>query len=382
MMGALRTGNPIIDMMLAMLVPIVIKIILDPTSKEWFIEFFTSVVFWWSPYHYREIEHKMLETSWGGTFSTDKDLRNNILIKAIQLFLDQEMKLEYTKASVVLQSTKTSDSPWPWHRDEDDEENTPAGKLKRFKVSKKPPKNTWSPVTKPGSAKPVELRVVENEKDKGEKAEKTTHVSTYVFRSRHKNEIDEFIGGCYTWYIEQLRKMEDDSRYLYEMQVNNNIHRGKGLDTRDDSGGRVFKRYKLSDDKTFESLFFDEKEKLLAQVVCVCVRVCVCVCVCARARVEATISPSTLHILCTGKALPGKDRQVRSEGLPSQARASSPRPTRHRQDIADQGPCATHGPINRQRAASAHLYQPGVNGYYVRSGDVECMPHQKRASHY
>ena len=270
MMGALRTGNPIIDMMLAMLVPIVIKIILDPTSKEWFIEFFTSVVFWWSPYHYREIEHKMLETSWGGTFSTDKDLRNNILIKAIQLFLDQEMKLEYTKASVVLQSTKTSDSPWPWHRDEDDEENTPAGKLKRFKVSKKPPKNTWSPVTKPGSAKPVELRVVENEKDKGEKAEKTTHVSTYVFRSRHKNEIDEFIGGCYTWYIEQLRKMEDDSRYLYEMQVNNNIHRGKGLDTRDDSGGRVFKRYKLSDDKTFESLFFDEKEKLLAQVVCVC----------------------------------------------------------------------------------------------------------------
>jgi chaperone BCS1 len=28
----------------------------------------------------------------------------------------------------------------------------------------------------------------------------------------------------------------------------------------------VFKRYKLSDHKTFESLFFDEKEKLLAQV--------------------------------------------------------------------------------------------------------------------
>ena len=32
----------------------------------------------------------------------------------------------------------------------------------------------------------------------------------------------------------------------------------------DGSASRVFKRYKLSDEKQFGSLFFDEKEKLLA----------------------------------------------------------------------------------------------------------------------
>ena len=277
-MSALRTGNPILDMLLAMLVPIVIKWMLDPNSMERFLEFASSVCFWWSPYCFREIEHKMLETSWGGTFSTDKDLRNNVLIKAIQLFLDQEVKIEYRKASVLLQSTKTNDSPWPWDRDDEDgEENTPAGKLKRFKVSKKPPKNAWSPVTKPGSAKLVELRVVEHEKDKGEKAEKTTHINTYVFRSRDKKAIDEFIEGCYEWYIVQLKKMEDNSRYLYEMQVNNNPRRGG-------EGDRVFKRYKLSDDKTFDSLFFDEREKLLAQVKGVCVLCVLFLFLCVYAR--------------------------------------------------------------------------------------------------
>ena len=36
--------------------------------------------------------------------------------------------------------------------------------------------------------------------------------------------------------------------------------------SRDESASRVFKRYKLSDAKTFDSLFFDDKKRLLAQV--------------------------------------------------------------------------------------------------------------------
>jgi len=262
MMGALRTGNPIVDMMLAMLVPIVIKMAFERTSKESLLEGVWAVCFFWSPYYTRDIEHKTVQVSWGGTFSTDKDLRNNVLIKAIQLFLDQERKLEYRHSSVLLQSTKTNDSPWPWDRGEDDEENTAAGKLKSFRVSKKPPKHRWSPVTEPGAACKVELRLVEHESDKGEKAEKTTIVNTYQFRSRHKDAIDDFIQQCYTWYIEQLKKMEDSSRYLYEMQV----HPGGASKDGEEAASRIFKRYKLSESKTFDSLFFDEKEKLLAQV--------------------------------------------------------------------------------------------------------------------
>jgi len=222
-----------------------------------------TVFCFWSPYYTREIEHKTVQVCWGATFSADKDLRNNVLIKAIQLYLDQERKLEYRHSSILLQSTKTNDSPWPWDRGDDEQENTPAGKLKSFKVSKKPPKHRWSPVTEPGAAKRVEVRVVEQENDKGEKAEKTTIVQTYQFRSRHKDAMDDFIDECYKWYIVQLKKMEDNSRYLYEMQVK---PAGAGMKDSEETASRVFKRYKLSDTKTFNSLFFDEKTKLLAQV--------------------------------------------------------------------------------------------------------------------
>ena len=31
--------------------------------------------------------------------------------------------------------------------------------------------------------------------------------------------IDSFVDGAYEWYIAELRKQEDNSRYLYEMQI-------------------------------------------------------------------------------------------------------------------------------------------------------------------
>merc|ERR1719231_2215816 len=147
------------------MVPLAIKVMFDKVQNTSFNleEVVNMIFFFWSPYYTRDIEHKTVQVSWGGTFSAYKDLRNNVLIKAIQLFLDQERKLEYRHSSVLLQSTKTNDSPWPWDRGEDDAENTPAGKLKSFKVSKKPPKHRWSPVTKPDAARLVEVRVVEHE---------------------------------------------------------------------------------------------------------------------------------------------------------------------------------------------------------------------------
>ena len=264
-MGALRTGNPIVDMCLAMLVPIIIKKAFDQiqhgAGRESLGEMFVANVLFFS-YYTRDIEHKSVQVSWGGTFSTDKELRNNVLIKAITLYLDQELKLEYRKSNVNLQSTKNNDSPWPWDRGDDAQENTPAGKLKSFKVAKKPPKGIWCPVSEKGAADKVEIRVVEHEHDKGEKAEKTTMINVYQFRSRHPTAIDTFIETCYKWYIEQLKKMEDNSRYLYEMQVTPS---SKAMDS-EESASRVFKRYKLSDAKTFDALFFHEKKRLLAQV--------------------------------------------------------------------------------------------------------------------
>ena len=145
-MGAMRTGNMIFDMMIAMMVPYFFKMIMDSANDRSVWENLRSVIFFWSPYYTREIEHKILQTSWGGTINQDRDLRNNVLIKAIQLYLD-EQKVEYRNANLQLMSTKQNDSFWPWDDDDGDGENTPAGKLKRFKVARKPPKHRWTPVT-------------------------------------------------------------------------------------------------------------------------------------------------------------------------------------------------------------------------------------------
>ena len=258
-MGALRTGNPIVDMLIAMAVPLIFKLVLDAAHTTSLREILGQILFFWSSYYTREIEHKVLQNGWGNMVNMDKDLRNNVLIKAIQLYLDNQ-KIEYRNASVALVSMQQSRQSC-WGDDDDEGENTPAGKLKRFKVARKPPKNRWTAITSPKVHGKVELMVSESEHDKGEKAEKTTIINVYKLRSRQKGAIDAFVDECYAWYITELKKQEDNSRYLYEMQLNPGKSSG-GDD--DSSASRVFKRYKLSDEKQFSSLFFDDKEKLLA----------------------------------------------------------------------------------------------------------------------
>merc|ERR1719160_1955978 len=83
MMGALRTGNPIVDMLIAMLIPAFLKVMMDTVANGSWKDALRNVVFFWSPYHTRDIEHKAITTSWGGTFAQDRGLRNQVLIKAI-----------------------------------------------------------------------------------------------------------------------------------------------------------------------------------------------------------------------------------------------------------------------------------------------------------
>ena len=259
-MHALRTGNPIVDMFIAMAVPMFFKLMMDSLQGTNWREALRNIIFFWSPYYTRELEHKVTQNNWGHAFSPDKDQRNNVLIKAIQLYLDDK-KLDYRNANVMLMSTK-QESTSIWADSDDEGENTPAGKLKRFKVARKPPKNRWQLISDSGTPK-VELMVTEHEEDKGEKAEKTQLKYYYRFRSRQKGAIDALIDKTYAWYIAELKKQEDNSRYLYEMQLNPNSK----SDADEGSSSRVFKRYKLSDEKQFSSLFFDEKEKLLLSLI-------------------------------------------------------------------------------------------------------------------
>jgi len=276
----------ILDMILAMCIPVIFKFIFDSVHliaqmvKDG--ELNLSVL-WQGAMCERVIDHKSVLDMWGDTNTMDRDTRNNVLIKAMQLFLDKK-NTHLKRARVMLTSMTETERPC-WYRDDDDDEKTPAGKLKKYKLLLKAPNHVWQPIGvyggKPleivagdpsakdskssgavmsiGNPAMVELRVEESEEDKGQKAEKTVSTLKYRLRSLSSHAIDSFIHEAYQWYLGELKQMEDNSRYLYEMQVGASSKSGE----RDEGGRRTYKRYKLSGEKTFGSLFFDEKETLL-----------------------------------------------------------------------------------------------------------------------
>jgi hypothetical protein len=72
--------------------------------------------------------------------------------------------------------------------------------------------------------------------------------------------------------VDELRKQNDNARYFYELKANDSMSIGRSDGNDDDGNGNgngssanrvCYKRYRLSDEKTFGSLFFRQKESVL-----------------------------------------------------------------------------------------------------------------------
>lgn len=152
--------------------------------------------------------------------------------------------------------------------DDEDRElkrRTLAGALSFFKVVKEPPTNHWHTLGHFGSPPAaVRMRIEHNHNDQGEgkdgETKKQQENTTFHFHSPSEDAIDDFVEKAYQWYLGELGKLEDHSRFYYEMSEQ---RKGDG-DGKGSSGS--YKRYKLSEEKTFDSLFFREKESLLSLV--------------------------------------------------------------------------------------------------------------------
>ncbi len=273
--NSLKTGNVILDMICAMVIPLGIGIVLGWVSKiqdylgkiNW-VQFFRKRVV----YHERVIRHSTMTSSYS-TKDLDGDSQNEVLIKAITLYLDHEKLLKLDAAELELKQIgedKNRNGYYYYHSG-DQKSNSLADTLSKYKVIKKPRKNQWICVGNFGNGK-EEQRVdmfVRDEKqnvdDKGKStgSSKQRRELALYFRSVGKDAIDDFIDKAYKWYLDQLRSLEDDSRYMYELK-------SSGPSGGDNEGGssssHEYKRYQLSDEKTFDSLFFREKETILGIV--------------------------------------------------------------------------------------------------------------------
>jgi chaperone BCS1 len=297
MMGiinSLKTGDVQTDVLLAMCIPFVLRCFINMMGKaDDFFSWESWLDLWnrQSNQHERFITHRSTRTSWGSTYNVDEDSQNSVLLKAIRLYLHHQVKVKPKIAYLDLTGTDDKQSSGNFYSscdsdsEDDDSEyggsrsrKTLVGMLSRYKIIKALPNGEWHSLgmygKDPGM---VKLRI--EQQSHQENQDKTSNSNTraleissttFHFVSPQENAIDSFIDAAYQWYMGELRKLEDNSRYLYDLKlIESKSSFGEGGNDGDDggsSGGGSYKRYKLSDEKTFDSLFFRQKKSLLGSI--------------------------------------------------------------------------------------------------------------------
>lgn len=263
-MNALKTGDPKIDMILALLLPFALNFLLTFAKNA--LKFINKVWnrYWYEHgheivYHERTISHTSQFNAEDGCHqSLDDDTQNSTMVQALKQYLHVKVDMNLTKASIDL-------TPPPGQRFG----LSAAAKLSKCHLVKNPPGKQWHKLGKHGKPPAVALVEVMIEEDSEDDSSgnndrggdrngnnnSKVQTKTYRFRSREGPAIDSFLDKAHRWYVDELRSLEDTSRYYYDLNVDHSASRN-----------RSYTRFKLSDEKTFGSLFFPDKESILRLV--------------------------------------------------------------------------------------------------------------------
>ncbi|KAG1705421.1 hypothetical protein DVH05_004350 [Phytophthora capsici] len=285
LINTFRTHNVLVDTMLCMLVPLLIQKVVAYVQKSPQSLLVMLRHFLFPPKNERRvsrvIEVKQRFNRWGKVY--DYDQKNHLLQKAISIYLadvlDLKSKnaqyelLEKTKkmkkttkalldAAVSASDCSTTGSESSDSSDDDDEYY---GEVNRLNVEALPPLNEWIQIES-GVYFKHETVAPENTGDK----KVTVKESTINFRFESalpdaSKRIDAIIDRAFRNYqaIERRKHVEDKSRYFYVQTDANNSSSGDDNNNNNATPVVAYKRYALGEEKTFENLFFEEKEQVL-----------------------------------------------------------------------------------------------------------------------
>eukprot|EP00529_Nitzschia_sp_RCC80_P009460 CAMPEP_0113495692 /NCGR_PEP_ID=MMETSP0014_2-20120614/29739_1 /TAXON_ID=2857 /ORGANISM="Nitzschia sp." /LENGTH=771 /DNA_ID=CAMNT_0000389595 /DNA_START=60 /DNA_END=2375 /DNA_ORIENTATION=- /assembly_acc=CAM_ASM_000159 len=307
LINAFKTGDVQTDMLIALIVPLVLKVIFDRLGriekvlgqkwKAWISAYFSKPK---SEIYERFISYSTTRDCWGHTTNVDEDTKNSVLLKAIKLYVNEVVRLKLKTAHVDLMEIKDRQSSSYYDDEDDDDQNdhgfededdsyllmtrsrkTMAGMLSRYKVIKSLRSNELHDLGEYGRSNnkghvwlSIERDTKESDNQNNESGSGKSKLNgiksiVFHFRSPQEDAIDDFIRTCYRWYVQELAKQEDNSRHLYEMKVSDHKIGSRNSDDGEDGkagGGIRYKKHKLSDRKTFDSLFFREKQELLTLI--------------------------------------------------------------------------------------------------------------------
>ena len=103
--NAFKTGDVYTDMVIAMCIPVLLKVIFSFGSTTEDLFDWESWSNWWRTRSFRyerTISYGSTRSSWGYVSNIDQDTENSVLLKAIKLYLHQKVNVKLTKANVEL----------------------------------------------------------------------------------------------------------------------------------------------------------------------------------------------------------------------------------------------------------------------------------------
>ena len=277
MMNALRTGSPVVDMAVALTLPVALR--LAGTLISALVPLLVAFVRWLFPdkseWAHRRVEHRQLVTEKGSLVDVDETVRNQLLVKAIRMYVGS-LRLVFPKGRADLSAVKEEST-----FDYDAYERvygTTSSQLAAYRVSTCPESGEWVRIDKHG----VEVMFEDPGDDvggcgggggaggggggagagaAGNAKTRFANLTTAVeIRARKPDACDAFVRAAYEWYCGEMAKTKDDSRYLFTPVSS---PEDAGATTSNGVARAKFSMHKLSDEKTFDSLFVPFKRDLL-----------------------------------------------------------------------------------------------------------------------
>ncbi|RNF25725.1 AAA+-type ATPase [Trypanosoma conorhini] len=262
-MSAWRTGNSLVDMVIAITIPLLSNWVARFFSVTW-PEFVRKFVEWYLPKKVQvKIQHGLTDRYQRAVDLTE----GSVLQEAVERYVSNHLKPFYSNGEFVYSMASPSDGP---------ERKTMAQLLEEnFGLFCRPVKES----VKLGNG--ILLRIRESEDEEPDNLEGTVDDGGHRGKGaekRTKSKLREIIltegsggrgGGeealsfaraAFDWYLQSLETASSRKRYLYQPL--------RGKDSFEEVHGDLMKvvRYPLYDLKSFNSLFFPEKEKLIALI--------------------------------------------------------------------------------------------------------------------
>ena len=264
LMNALRTGNRNVDLFVVAFLPTLIALV--ATSSERLRDVIRSAAgngLRRKKRFERIVRVERRPTRWGRGSKIEPEAKNEVLQKAIAWHLVRCGALDGADdAKLRLLARGASEKGAGRHR-WNKSFGTTSALLRQYDVVSAVPDDVW--VSVPGA--PGDLKVMRavddgREDDKEEGKDNSTTSVDFRLTCDELAPIEAFLETAFDAYVEQTAKEEAGGRHLYVRAGGGGA--AKDDDSDDGSGAATYKRYRLAASKTFDSLFFPEKDELLA----------------------------------------------------------------------------------------------------------------------